>query len=181
MAKNEPDESIIKYAIPRLNSVTIAEANWPILQNLFGQCVSIEPACLPQVCEQMVLGYKLQNRAIDANLWRDCLNQIVIDRLPLGQASEAAWAMWLMKQLGVQMVAAAEKAVDDCEDSIAALLGLGLASVGLANPASFARLNSFAEPTELFGPPVVALLRGCQARLDQTCIGSKHSGSNAAI
>ena len=79
------------------------------------------------------------------------MNRIIIEKLPLGQASEAVWAMWLMRQLGIRMVTAAEQAVDNCEDSAAALLGLGLMSVGLANPAAFSRLNTFAEPDELFG------------------------------
>ncbi len=149
LAKAEPDEGIFKYAIPRLNSVVFAEANWPILQSLLAQCVSVEPACLPQVCEQIIY-YQSLNHQIDKVLWADCLNQIVVERLPLGQASEAVWAMWLMKQLGVQMVAASEQAVDNCEDSAAALMGLGLTSVGLAKLTP-ARLNSFAEPTELFG------------------------------
>jgi len=87
---------------------------------------------------------------MDVVLWGDCLNQIVVERLPLGQASEAVWAMWLMKQLGIQMVGDAEQAVDSCEDSAAALMGLGLTSVGLAKLKP-ARLNSFAEPNELCG------------------------------
>ncbi len=148
-SKSEPDEGIFKYAIARLNSVVIDAANWAVLQNLLAQCVSIEPACLPQVCEQIVY-YQSLNRLIDNALWTDCLNRIVAERLPLGQASEAVWAMWLMKQLNVQMVAAAEQAVDNCEDSSAALMGLGLTSVGLAHLTPV-RLHAFAEPTELFG------------------------------
>jgi hypothetical protein len=149
LAKAEPDEGILKYAIPRLNSVVIAKANWPILQSLLAQCASVEPACLPQVCEQIVY-YNSLTYPMDVVLWGDCLNQIVAERLPLGQASEAVWAMWLMKHLGVQMIGAAEQAVDNCEDSAAALMGLGLASVGLAKFAPV-RLNAFAEPNELFG------------------------------
>jgi len=150
LSKNEPNEGIFKFAIPRLNSVAVEDANWPILQNLLAQCATVEPACLPQVCEQMV-HYKGLNRNIDVNLWSECLNQIIVERLPLGQASEAVWALWLMKYLAVAMIPAAEQAVNDSEDSAAALLGLGLASIGLANPAAFSRLNAFAEPDELFG------------------------------
>ena len=150
LARAEPNEGIFKYAVPRLNNVIVAEANWPILQNILSQCALVEPACLPQVCEQ-ITHYKSLGHPVDAPLWTECLNQIVCERLPLGQASEALWALWLLKQLGLPMSPFAEQAVDKCEDSPVALMALGMASVGLANPASFTRLHSFAEPNELFG------------------------------
>lgn len=150
LAKAEPDEVIFKYAIPRLNTVVVAEENWPVLQNLLSQCAQVEPACLPQICEQ-VLYYKDLGRPVDGTLWRDGLNHIVSERLPLGQASEALWALWLLKQLGLQMTESSEQAVDNCEDSAVALMGLGMASQGLANLAAFMRLHTFAEPSEMFG------------------------------
>jgi hypothetical protein len=150
LAKAEPDEVIFKYAIPRLNTVMVEENNWPILQNLLSQCAQVEPACLPQVCEQMVF-YSSIGRTVDAPLWNDCLNQIVAERLPLGQASEALWALWLLRQLNLKMSAASEQAVNNCDDSLVALMALGLASRGLAKSGSLSRLHSFAEPTELFG------------------------------
>ncbi len=150
LAKAEPDEGILKYAVPRLNTVDVFEDNWPLLAGLFGQCVSVEPACLPQVCEQIV-HYQSVHFAMNAGLWRDVLNRIVSERLPLGQASEAVWALWLMKQLNISLSPEAETAVAQCEDSVAALMGLGMASVGLANAANLTQLNVFAEPAELGG------------------------------
>jgi hypothetical protein len=150
MAKAEPNEDIFKFAIPRFNSVDVREENWTTFQNLLVQCAQVEPACLPQVCEQL-LHYQSQGRPLDSGLWSACLNQIVTERLPLGQASEALWALWLMKQLGVAMTSGAEKAIDHCEDSAVALMALGMAHSGLGNPDSFIRLHTFAEPSELFG------------------------------
>lgn len=150
-AKKEPDEGILKYAIARLNGVEIEDDNWPVFESILCHCASVEPACLPQVCEQ-VAHYRGKELPVDSGLWMECLNRIVSERLSLGQASEAAWAMWLMKLLAINLAATAAKAVDDCEDSPAALMGLGLASSGLAPACSFPRLRSFAEPDELFGP-----------------------------
>ena len=150
-AKREPDEGILKYAIARLNGIEIENDNWPILEAILCHCALVEPACLSQVCEQIAY-YKSKSLPQNNGLWADCLNQIVIERLPLGHASEAAWAMWLMMLLHVQLDAKAAKVVDDCDDSPSALMGLGLASMNLAPGCSFPRLNSFAEPDELFGP-----------------------------
>ncbi|MGE3966456.1 MAG: hypothetical protein AB7I09_20335, partial [Planctomycetota bacterium] len=140
---------VIKYAVPRLNSVDVHPDNWLFLQRLLCQCVSVEPACLPQVCEQLV-HYKSQGMKIDVPLWTAALNQVVVDQLPLAQASEALWALWLMKVFSLKLNTQGERCVDACEDDAVALMALGLASAKLANPNSFNRLHTFAEPSELY-------------------------------
>lgn len=141
---------VIKYAVARLNSLDVVPENWPLFQRLLCQCVSVEPACLPYVCEQLV-HYKSTGVNIDAPLWKVILNRVVTEQLPLAQASEALWALWLLKVLGLKLEPEAEKSIDACEDDTVALMALGLASVGLADAKSFARLHEFAEPTELVG------------------------------
>ena len=149
-AKKEPDEGILKYAIARLNGVEVEPANWPLYESILSHSALVEPACLPQVVGQ-ITHYRSRGLALDTGMWTECLNQIVLERLPLGQASEAVWAMWLMKISGVPLHPKCAQAVDNCDDSAAALMALGLASVGLAPGATFTRLNSFAERDELFG------------------------------
>jgi hypothetical protein len=78
------------------------------------------------------------------------LNRIVFERVPLGQSSEAAWAMWLMKQLAISLADKSEHAINASEDSAVALMALGLASVGLANPASLVGLHRFSDSSNLF-------------------------------
>lgn len=150
LARQEGDLGSLKYAIARLNSVDVADENWPILENILGQCVLVDPACLPQVCEQIV-HYKSLDYDVNVELWDELLNRIVGERLPLGQASEAVWAMWIMKLLEISLAGPSEAAVNECEDSAAGLMGLGLASVGLGDFATLQGLRTFAEPDELFG------------------------------
>jgi hypothetical protein len=149
LLKKNPEEPILKYAVARLNSVDIGADNWPLYERLLCHSSVVEPACLPQVCEQMTY-YQTLGYPVNSSLWRGCLNRIVEERLPLGQASEPVWAMWLMKLLGLSLNRETERAIDGCEDSAAALMGLGLASVGLANFSSFQALNLFAEGSDLF-------------------------------
>lgn len=151
LARVAPTEGVLKYAIPRLNAVDVMGDNWQIFQYLLSQCVRGEPACLSQVCDQIFYYTTIEGRTIDISLWTACLEHTILERLPLGQASEALWALWMMKHLGIPMSCAVEAAVDACEDSPVALMGLSLAHAGLGNPASFTRLHTFAEPSELFG------------------------------
>lgn len=146
-----PNEGVLKYAIPRLNAVDVVEENWQLFQYLLSQCVRGEPACLPQVCDQIFYYITIEHRTVDIDLWTACLEHSILERLPLGQASEALWALWMMRHLGIPMSCAVEAAVDACEDSAVALMALSMAHNGLGNPVSFTRLHTFSEPSELFG------------------------------
>jgi hypothetical protein len=151
MARKEPEESVLKYAVARMNSINVVEDNWRLYEHILCHCALVEPACLPQICEQ-IRHYVDQGMSADKVLWGECLNRIVWERLTIGQASESVWAMWLMKLLHVPLSSTSAKAVDACEDSPSALMGLGLASQGLAKAAELPNLHSFAEVQELTGP-----------------------------
>jgi hypothetical protein len=99
--KKYPEEGLLKYAIARLQSENIILENWLFFENLLSHCVLIEPACIPQVCDQLV-HYKSQSYPVTKDLWSRCLNLIISERVPLGQSSEAAWAMWLLKVLEIR-------------------------------------------------------------------------------
>ena len=148
--KRFPDEGLLKYAVARLRSLEIYRNNWSFFENILSQCVLIEPACIPQVCDQIIY-YRTKRYRINKKLWAECLNRIVYERVPLGHSSEAAWAMWLMKILNIKLLAKSAKAVGACEDSVTALMGLGLAAVGLTNPNHLSGLHHFSSPAGLFG------------------------------
>lgn len=147
--KRFPEEGLLKYAIARLQSEDIHRSNWPLLEDILSHCVLIEPACIPQVCDQITY-YRTKRYPMTRSLWSNCLNRIVFERVPLGQSSEAAWAMWLMKLLNIKLSAAGAKKIGNSEDSIVGLMALGLAATGLANPANMAGLNRFHPASGLF-------------------------------
>jgi len=122
--KRFPEEGLLKYAIARLRSEDFHRRNWPLLEHILSHCVLVEPACIPQVCDQITY-YQTKRFRITKPLWSDCLNRIVYERVPLGQASEAAWAMWLMKLLNIKLLARSAKPINNSEDSIVGLMALG--------------------------------------------------------
>lgn len=144
-----PEEGLLKYAIARLRSVEIHRQNWRLLESILSHCILIEPACIPQVCDQVTY-YRTKRYGISKPLWSECLNRIVYERVPLGQSSEAAWAMWLMKLLNINISAKSAKAISQTEDSIVGLMALGLAASGLANNAYLSGLHRFSPPSALF-------------------------------
>jgi hypothetical protein len=150
--KEYPEEGLLKYAIARLQSEEIKLENWSLFESLLSHCVLIEPACIPQVCDQLIYySDSSEDFQITKPLWVKCLNLIISERVPLGQSSEAAWAMWLMKILQIEMLEKSATVVGNAEDSVVALMALGLSSIGLANPDHLAGLNRFNDDSELFG------------------------------
>lgn len=147
--KRFPEEGLMKYAIARLRGVEIDRKNWPLLENILSHCVLIEPACIPQVCDQVTY-YQTKRFRMTKQLWSDCLNRIVYERVPLGQSSEAAWSMWLMKLLNIKLLAKSGKVVGSSDDSIVGLMALGLVASGLADQRHLADLNRFNRTSELF-------------------------------
>lgn len=137
-----PEEGLLKYAIGRLRAVDVHRSNWPFYEAVLNQSILVEPACIPQVCDQ-VLHYKSLRFKMRKSLWTQTLNRIICDQLPLGNASEAAWALWLMKILSVKVHQQSAKAIGDCSDSVTALMGLGLASVGQADLKHFTPLQRY--------------------------------------
>ncbi|HQZ65734.1 MAG TPA: hypothetical protein PLY87_11685, partial [Planctomycetaceae bacterium] len=148
--KQDPDGGVLKYAIPRMNGITVEQDNWSLFESILSQCAMVEPATLPQICEQLQ-HYGAEGYQLNVTDWVSVTNLIVTERLALGQASEAVWAMWLMKQLRLPLSSQAADVIATCEDAFASLMGLGMASVGLADMKRLSSLNRFAEPEELFG------------------------------
>ncbi len=150
LLRSFPEEGILKYAIARLRSEDVYEDNWKYLENILIHCVVVEPACIPQVCDQ-VMYYKSHHFPIQKVRWSECLNRIVAERVPLGQSSEAAWAMWMMKLLNIKLLARSAKVVGEDGDSMVGLMALGLAVSGLATQKYLTGLHRFASASGLLG------------------------------
>ncbi|MBW2100164.1 MAG: hypothetical protein JRG68_05270, partial [Deltaproteobacteria bacterium] len=171
--KKFPEEGLLKYAIARLQSEEIERENWPLFETLLSHCILIEPACIPQVCDQLVY-YNSKDFLITKEIWSKCLNLIVLERVPLGQSSEAAWAMWLMKLLNIKLLEKSATVVGGADDSIVGLMALGLSSVNLANPDHLSGLNRFCSTTELFESQWLLCYQGNLME----CLGPQSAHSN---
>lgn len=146
--KQYPQESMLKYSIARLNGIDVDIGNWGLLENLLCHSSLNEPACLSQVCDQLFY-YLQKGYPINKKLWENTLNRIVTERVPLGQVSEATWAMWIMKLLSITLAEASAFVVAGSDDSTTGLMALGLASVGLANPLHLKGLHAYASASGL--------------------------------
>jgi hypothetical protein len=122
----------------------------------------------------LLVHYKSQSYPVTKDLWSRCLNLIISERVPLGQSSEAAWAMWLLKVLEIRLLEKGAKSISNAEDSVVCLMALGLFSIGLADASHLSGLNRFCNADELFGNQWLLCYQGNL----MNWLGSKSNHSN---
>jgi len=147
--KNNPDEGMLKYAIARLRSECINRNNWPTYESLLMNCAVNEPACLPQICEQLDF-YQHESYKMNKQKWSEVLNGIIYEKVPLGQSSEAAWAMWILKLLTIRLSSKSAKLINETDDSVVALMGIGLANIGLTKLSYFSNLQQYSNIANIY-------------------------------
>jgi hypothetical protein len=146
-----PDEGIMKYSIARLRHEDIKKSNWELYESLLLNCSLNEPACLPQICEQLTY-YQSKLYKINKTNWGEVLNKIIADKVPLGHSSEAAWAMWIIRILNIRLSSKCAKIISQSDDSIVTLMGIGLSILGLTEKKYFSQLRIYENKSYLYEP-----------------------------
>ena len=132
LASEYPADAVLRYAVSRTSSVTVAQTNWPLFQHLLLQAVCSEPGALLFGLEQLKryadAAYKLDVSAVHT-----ALHNVLLDHAPRGHGSDVAWALWGLLLFGLPLDDQALRAVSALEDAVVALLTLDLRSKGQAS------------------------------------------------
>jgi hypothetical protein len=129
-AIDQPEDYVIKYAMSRLQSVTIAKANWRLYQSLLLQCMIVEPAALPNI-ERLLRRERARGNQIDIDALSESIEVLIVAGAPLGHTSEVAWALWAAIIFDARLDHLAAAAVSQMEDSFVGLLALHASLVGV--------------------------------------------------
>lgn len=136
------DESVLKYTISRLSSVSVLPSNWPVYQDVLLQSALVEPGTLDLVLVELAK-YSNAGRALDLVNLGDTLNAVIAMNAPLGHGSEVAWALWGCLAFGISLDQSATSKVTEMEDPVVALLALHAHSKNLLhNSASFVKWSA---------------------------------------
>ena len=117
-AKDHPQEQILKYAVARLSGDQIHKENWAFVQDIYMQCVGVEPGVLPMVLEQIIFYRDRHEYVIAKDGWGVVLSSVIKRHAPMGHSSEVAWALWaaigIEAVLAEHVIRAASEMQDDC-------------------------------------------------------------------
>ncbi|TKB72960.1 MAG: RNA-directed DNA polymerase [Nitrospira sp.] len=151
LMKENPDESVLSYAIARTNSIIIGEDIWELFENLVLHCMHVEPNTTRPALEQF-LRYKDKDYSINLALLSDVLNNQIRYHAPLGHSSEVAWALWALIEFKCVIRVTTVKIVTDLDDPLAALLALDAEQRGLLrSKLDLSRWASCKRKSELYG------------------------------
>ncbi len=140
LSNENPEESVLKYAISRLSGEDIHSSNWTILEAFLLQCIMSEPGTLPFALNQ-ILRYRDIDYSIDRDNIRQVLNETIRQHAPLGHGSEVAWALWGLLVLRFPIDSDCVSSAVNMNDSIVGILLMDASNKSLIT--SGERFNNF--------------------------------------
>ncbi len=120
-----PKESVLKYAVARISSKlkNIHPDNWPLLESLLLQSLTIEPSTLRD--SLFIIQDKQKDKyQINWDSLEEVLNFQILTHTPLGHSSEVAWAIWSAIVFNLPINKLAAESISKIEDSTVAILAL---------------------------------------------------------
>lgn len=130
LAKENPQDSVLRYGIAKLRSIKIVLRSWKILQRLIMQSISFDAGALPHVVE-ICTKYCKKGYPIIKEEMQEVLEQIICYHGDMDHGSEVAWAIWLSMVLNLKISQKASQKISKMEDSVVALLALDAESKGV--------------------------------------------------
>jgi len=151
LADTNPSESVLRYAIARAREEDWSGSIWQIYQDLLLQCATAEPGTIMYVLAEMKK-YQNYGNAVDVDKFQELVEGIVTTHVPLGQASEVAWAIWLAVVLGIPLTEPIQKILPTLEDPLVPLITLHAEQRGLTSKnLDKSRWESMMTKEELYG------------------------------
>jgi len=99
-ATRDNDEGLIRHIIRVIDERRLWTANWDLLEHFLAQCAVQFPHSFDYVA-RVIAWRNRTKKSIDAALWKDVAKLVVSQNAAIGRDSEVAWALWLLKELGV--------------------------------------------------------------------------------
>ena len=150
LANEHPRNSVLSYAIRRLNSVLMDPVNWGDYQNLLFQCAMNEPGSLHNIIDQL-LRYFRNTYTINSAQFRTVLGYLMQKHAPLGHGSEVAWALWGTLLFSISIDESIASIISRMDDPVVALLALDARNKGLiTSTPSFSQWESKMNAQELY-------------------------------
>lgn len=130
LAKSNPSEGVLRYAVASLQAVTATEAAWPLVQSLLWQCIALDPGCLRLVLDIILLNSHRSELAIDNEIASRAINALISASAPVGHGSEVLWSIWAAMVLVIPLQMDSQHLIANMDDGCVATLATLAAHAG---------------------------------------------------
>lgn len=129
LAQQHDDESVMQYALRRIEGEIVKLPNWDVLSAYLMRCMATYPNTM-QVCVEIIDTYRryLPAGVFNARRWDKFIPAQIAYFAPLERHSEVAWLLWLALRIGTRLDSDAVRALERMRSSICLTLALALES-----------------------------------------------------
>ncbi len=117
-----PNDSVLKFAIRKLIYSKIFKSNWHFFESLLFKIGISEPVTLPDIC-RFLLTYK---KWVNKRRLKKFIHQIIDDHIYRGHHYEVAWALWIAKSFKVKINKPQAKEIFESSDIISIIIAFDL-------------------------------------------------------
>lgn len=152
LAKSNPTEGVLRYAVAVLTGIPIHPNVWGIAQSLLWQCISLDPGCLRFVIDVLWMNTRaLATHKLDIGMASEALASLILASAPVGHGSEVVWALWTSMLYDIKLSTQATDAISKMDDSFVAVAAHVAEAQGLLNgPLSSMEWEGWIEPESFY-------------------------------
>lgn len=130
-AKRQPSESVLRYAVARVQGMTVSATAWRAFHNCVLGAAAADPSTLPVALGTLFMVAQRSGLSVPQAPLGEVFDSVVLRHAPRAQGSEVAWALWGALAWNVSLSVESAKAIDAMEDDVVALLALHANAKGL--------------------------------------------------
>jgi hypothetical protein len=123
-ARGAPEESVLKFAVARVQNVAVDAAGWRTFQNCVLGCATADSSTVASVLGTIHKVSQAGNHQVSKVPLAEVCESIILRHAPRGQGSEVAWALWAAVSWGLTLSPSTAQAVCRMDDDVVALLAL---------------------------------------------------------
>ncbi len=150
-SKEYPDQSVLQYALRRTTSYFVHPENWGLYESLVLRAMIDEPSVLPIACE-ILESYRAAEYPVDVEKIGETLSELIDHHSGLGHVFEVVWALWIGRQLHIQLKAETLARLNDTSNALVCILALDLMERGTGAGLNANHWKTLISKAELFGP-----------------------------
>ena len=118
------EEPVLRYAVARVQGLTVEEKGWHALENCLLGAASVEPAALASTFGTLFKVATASKQNVSQSPLAAMLETVILRHAPRAHGSEVAWALWGALAWGLKMSSAVASVVSAMDDDVVALLAL---------------------------------------------------------
>jgi hypothetical protein len=131
IASEHPEESVLKYALARVQNENVHAGAWRAFHNCVLDAVGADPSTLAMALGALHQVSTLGGHTIPVSPLADVFEGVIQRHASRGEGSEVSWALWGALAWSIPLSNDAAASVSTMEDNVVALLAMDLNMKGL--------------------------------------------------